>query len=76
MRWILFLALFMAVSSGPEVKVYRGTSTYSKDILATIRDGKVYAGNSQYTFDIRFTFDGPLLLEEFVAVWFAVMYVW
>ena len=20
--------------------------------------------------------DGPLLLEEFVAVWFAVMYVW
>jgi hypothetical protein len=56
MRWILFLALFMAVSSGPEVKVYRRTSTYRSDI--------------------RFTFDGPLLLEEFVAVWFAVMYVW
>jgi hypothetical protein len=36
----------------------------------------VYAGTSQYTSDIRFTFDGPLLLEEFVAVWFAVMYVW
>ena len=43
---------------------------------STIRDGKVYAGTSQYTSDIRFTFDGPLLLEEFVAVWFAVMYVW
>ena len=57
-------------------RIYRGTSTYSKDILATIRDGKVYAGTSQYTSDIRFTFDGPLLLEEFVAVWFAVMYVW
>ena len=57
-------------------RIYRGTSTYNQDILATIRDGKVYAGTSQYTSDIRFTFDGPLLLEEFVAVWFAVMYVW
>lgn len=56
MRWILFLALFMAVSSGPEVKVYRGTSTYHSDI--------------------RFTLDGNLTLEEFVAVCYAVMYGW
>ena len=57
-------------------KVYRGTSTYTSDILATVRDGKVYKGTSMFTSDILFTLGGPLTLEEFVAVWHAVMYVW
>jgi hypothetical protein len=47
---------FSSKYSGPEVKIYKGTS--------------------QYTSDIRFTIDGNLTLEEFVAVWHAVMYGW
>ena len=56
-------------------KVYKGTSTYNSDILATLRDGSVYSGRSNYRSDIRFTIDGHLTLEEFVAVWYAVTYV-
>ena len=37
---------------------------------------KVYKGTSNYRSDIRFTIDGNLTLEEFVAVWHAVMYGW
>ena len=57
-------------------KVYKGTSTYNSDILATVRDGVVYDGRSTYRSDIRYTLDGHLTLEEFVAVWHAVMYGW
>ncbi len=57
-------------------KVYKGTSNYNSDILATVRDGAVYAGTSNYRSDIRFTTDGPLTLEEFVAVWYSVIYGW
>ena len=57
-------------------KLYRGTSTYTSDILATVRDGKVYSGTSSYTSDILFTVDGYLTVEEFVAVWHAARYVW
>ena len=52
MRWILFLALFMAVSSGPEVKIYKGTSTFFSDVLYTVRDGKVYKERSAFSSDI------------------------
>ena len=57
-------------------KIYRGTSTYNSDILARVHDGVVYDGTSTYRSDARFTLDGPLTLEEFVAVWHTVMYVW
>ena len=56
--------------------VYKGTSTYNSDILATVRDGAVYDGRSSYRSDIRYTMDGHLTHEEFVAVWHAVMYGW
>ena len=56
--------------------IYKGTSAYHSDIVATVRDGAVYDGRSNYRSDIRFTIDGPLTLEEFVAVWYAVMYGW
>ena len=52
MKMLLFLALFLAASAGPEVKVFKGTSRYNSDILATVRDGKVYKGRSNYTSDI------------------------
>jgi len=76
MKWILCMALFFATLSGQEVKVYKGTSNYNSDILATVRDGAVYDGRSSYRSDIRFTIDGPLTLGEFVAVWYSVMYGW
>ena len=57
-------------------QVFKGNSPYRSDILYTIRDGKVYKGTSVYFSDIRFSFDGPLTLEEFVAVWHTVLYVY
>jgi hypothetical protein len=47
---------------------------YSGDVIATIREGKVYTGNSTYSGDIRFTIDGFVTIEEFVAIWYAVNY--
>ncbi len=55
--------------------IYKGDSTYSFDIIANIKDGCVYSGRSSFRSDIKFSFDGPLTVEEFVAVWYAVMYV-
>jgi hypothetical protein len=57
-------------------RIYRGTSNYNSDILATVRDGKVFNGTSSYTSDIRFTIDGNLTREEFTAVWHTVLYAW
>lgn len=56
--------------------VYKGRSNYQSDILCTVRGHEVYKGRSNYRSDIRFTIDGNLTLEEFVAVWHAVMYGW
>jgi hypothetical protein len=55
-------------------KIYKGTSTYSGDVIATIRDNKVYTGNSSYSGDISFSIDGYVTIEEFVAIWHAVKY--
>jgi hypothetical protein len=33
-------------------KVYRGSSSYSSDVVFTIKDGKLYKGNSNYNSDI------------------------
>jgi hypothetical protein len=55
-------------------KIYKGTSTYSGDVIATIKDGKVYTGNSSYSGDIGFTIDGFVTIEEFIAVWHVVKY--
>jgi hypothetical protein len=55
-------------------KIYKGTSSYSSDVIATINGGKVYTGNSSYSSDIQFHIDGHVTIEEFVAIWFAVKY--
>ena len=71
-RILLGMLVFSSVLShaaGPEVKVYRGTSHYNSDIVATVRDGRVYSGRSSYRSDILFTIGGSLTVEEFVAVW-------
>ena len=57
-------------------KIYKGTSSYSGDVIATIRSGKVYTGNSSYSGDIAFTIDGYATIEEFVAIWHTVKYVY
>ena len=45
-------------------------------LASTTGEVKVYKGRSNYRSDIRYTLDGQLTLEEFVAVWHAVMYGW
>ncbi len=57
-------------------KIYKGTSTYSSDIISHVKDGKVYNGTSPYSSAVLFSFEGNLTIEEFVAVWHAVNYVW
>lgn len=73
---LIAAVVLFSLAGNTEVKVYKGTSKYTEDILATIRDGKVYEGTSTYRSDIRFSFDRPLTIEEFVAVWHAVFYVY
>jgi hypothetical protein len=36
----------------------------------------VYTGNSSYSGDIAFTIDGYATIEEFVAIWHTVKYVY
>jgi hypothetical protein len=55
-------------------KIYKGTSSYSSDVIATIKDGKVYTGNSSYSSDIQFSINGFVTIVEFVAIWHAVNY--
>ena len=57
------------------MKDYKETSSYSSDVIATIRDGNVYAGNFSYSGDIQFNIDGNVTIEEFVAIWDSVKYV-
>ena len=55
-------------------KIYKGTSSSSYDVIASIKNGKVYSGTSSSSYDIQFTIGGNLTIEEFVAVWYAVKY--
>lgn len=55
-------------------EIYRGTSTFSNDIIATIEDGKVFSGNSSRLSDIQFSIDGNVTITEFVAIWHVVKY--
>ena len=71
---ILTTILLTAISMNAQTKVYKGTSSYSGDVIATIRDGKVYTGNSSYSGDISFTIDGYVTINDFVAIWHAVKY--
>ena len=56
---MLFCFAFISVSA--QVKVYKGNSSYSSDILYTVRKGKVYKGSSSYSSDVLFNIkDGKL----------------
>ena len=61
------------VSNG---KVYKGRSSYSGDIICNISNGKIYKGSPSYSGDTKFNIDSPISIEEFVAVWFAVNYIY
>ena len=56
-------------------KIYIGNSNYQSDVIANVKDGKVFAGTSNYSNDIEFSIDGMVTIEEFVAIWYAVKYV-
>jgi len=57
-------------------KIYKKQSNYSGDIIATIRNGKVYNGTSTYSGDIKFSINEIVTIEEFVAIWYVVKYIW
>ena len=62
--------------SGVTVKVYKGNSSYSGDVICNIKDGVVYRKSSSYSGDILYRFDGPLTFPEFIAVWYVVNYIY
>lgn len=63
----------MTIENG---KIYKGMSTNYSDIIATIEGGCVYEGTSRNYSDKKFTMNGFLTIEEFVAVWYTVNYVY
>lgn len=51
----------IASSASGAIKVYRGRSNYSSDVICTIRDGRVYNKNSVYSSDVLLTLrDGKI----------------
>ena len=57
-------------------KIYKGSSNGYGDIIANVSSGKIYNGTSNSYSDISFNYQGFLTLEEFIAVWFALKYMW
>ena len=60
-RICLFLTMMMmtmASLAGSNTHLYRGSSTYTSDILCTWDGRHLYRGNSTYTSDILYTWDG------------------
>ena len=53
---------FLLSAASAEVKIFKGTSSFTSDMLFTVRDGKVYDGTSNFRSDIRFTIDDGLTL--------------
>jgi hypothetical protein len=51
---ILFFFLILTISCAvtAQVKVYKGTSSYTSDVICTVEDGNVYKKTSSYTSDI------------------------
>jgi hypothetical protein len=58
---LLLLLPFVTRTAAAEVRVYKGTSTFTSDIVCTVRDGKVYQGTSDFQRNILFTLrDGKI----------------
>ncbi len=49
---IAMLFCFAFISASAQVKVYKGNSSYSSDVICTLRGDKVYKGNSSYSSDL------------------------
>ncbi len=49
---LLLLLPFVTRTAAAEVRVYKGTSTFTSDIVCTVRDGKVYKRTSSFTSDV------------------------
>ncbi|MBP5583353.1 MAG: hypothetical protein J6X43_05300 [Bacteroidales bacterium] len=44
-------------------KVYKGTSTYSSDVICNSKDGKIYKGNSSYSSDVLVTIRDKMIYK-------------
>jgi hypothetical protein len=65
--------IVMTIKDG---KIYKGTSNFSNDIVANINNSKIYAGRSNFGNDVQFSIEGNLTVEEFVAVWYALNFLY
>ncbi|MBQ1732568.1 MAG: hypothetical protein II037_10195, partial [Bacteroidales bacterium] len=52
---IIAVLISVSMSAIDPVKIYKGTSVYSSDVVCNIRDGKIYKANSVYSSDVIFT---------------------
>ena len=55
---VVCMGLFLAgnsYSASAQATIYKGTSSYSSDVIYTVEEGNVYRGTSSYTSDIVFT---------------------
>ena len=58
---LLLLLPFAVRGAAAEVRVYKGTSSFTSDVICTVRDGKVYKGTSDFQRDLLFTIrDGKI----------------
>ena len=48
-----------------QTKVYKGTSTYSSDIICNLKEGKVYKKTSTYSSDILLNIKDAKLYKHF-----------
>ena len=65
--FILSIMLFSALFSGSAnaaVKVYKGVSRYSSDVICTVREAKVYKKTSSYSSDVVCTIRDGKIVEE------------
>ena len=69
MKRVLILALLIVpLLAVAQSRIYKGSSTYSSDILLTF-DGKyIYRGNSTYRSNILYTVSGLIPIAVIVAL--------
>ena len=68
-KTILFiLTLLTSLSTMGQTQLFRGKSSYSSDILYTVKNGYVYRGKSNYTSDILYSVNGVLPIPMLIMM--------
>ena len=74
-RSLLIVALFLVFSSlNAQTKVFKGTSTYSSDVICTLNNSKVYKKSSSYSSDVVCTINGSKVYKANSSYSSDVMY--